>query len=236
MIDAAFDYPSQRSGLQPPAEPMLLDTCVIQNLKTLGDVGEDGQLTDEGERFLLSRFGPTLTEELAALDAMVEVFQRNGAPWVVSESSLIEFERANGAKGHNLRQWWHEWADYFASDLDAGWYPEIDPDGLIIQRGPEVADGQLTLEIAPPLWPLSADCVPAFSPFGDTGDRALVRDAMRAGISTILTTDLKSFWRHRGALYPLGIEIWRPTDLWMTLCHEQAVEVARWRSALNAAR
>jgi hypothetical protein len=57
---------------------------------------------------------------------------------------------------------------------------------------------------------------------------------MRAGIPAILTTDLKSFWRHRSALYSLGIEIWRPTDLCTTLCHEQAVEVARWRSALPA--
>jgi hypothetical protein len=215
---------------------MLLDTCVIQNLRSLGDVGEDGHLNDEGVGLLLSRFGATLTEELAALDAMLHVFERNGAPWVVSESSLIEFERVNGAKGHKLRGWWHEWAGYFNGCLDADWYPEIDPDGLIIQRGPEVADGQLALEIAPPLWPLSADCVPAFGPFADGGDRALIRDAMRAGISTILTTDLKSFWRHRRTLYPLGIEIWRPTDLWMTLCHEQAVEVARWRSAIKPAR
>jgi hypothetical protein len=73
-----FDYPSQRSGLQSPAEPMLLDTCVIQNLMAIGDVGEDGHLTDEGERLLLSRFGPTLTEELVVLDAMLEVFARNG--------------------------------------------------------------------------------------------------------------------------------------------------------------
>lgn len=215
---------------------MLLDTCVIQNLKTIGDVGEDGHLTDEGERILISRFGPTFTDELVALDGMLEVFERNGAPWVISESSLIEFEKVNGAKGHDLRQWWHEWARYFNGCLDEDWYPEIDPDGLIIQRGPQVADGQLALEVAPPLWPLSADCVPTFQPLDDAGDRALVRDAMRAGISTILTTDLKSFWRNRSALYPLGIEVWRPTDLWLTLCHEQAVEVARWRAAAQAAR
>lgn len=232
VTEPPFDYPSQRSGLHGLAGPMLLDTCVIQNLMSLGEVGEDGRMTGEGERLLLARFGPELTGELAALDATLEVFQRNGAPWVVSESSLVEFERINGTKGHRLRQWWHEWARYFNGCLDADWYPEIDPVGLLVQRGPEIADGQLALEIAPPLWPLSAECVPAFGPFRDAGDRALIRDAMRAGISAILTTDLKSFWRHRGALYPLGIEIWRPTDLWMTLCHEQAAEVARWRSAL----
>lgn len=214
---------------------MLLDTCVIQNLQSLGEYGEDGRLTDEGEARLLKRVGAVLTDELVALDLLVERFHRNGAPWVVSESSLIEFERVNGAKGYKLLTWWYEWADYFNACLEADWYPEIDPTGLTIGRGPEVADGQLALEIAPPQWPLSSDCIPPFGPFRDAGDRALIRDAARSGICTILTTDLKSLWVHRRALYPFGIEIWRPTDLWGAVCHERAFEVAGRRSMLRSA-
>jgi hypothetical protein len=165
---------------------------------------------------------------------MAVAYQRNGSPWVVSESSLIEFEKVNGSKGRKLRRWWFEWADYFQGCLDADWYPEVDPEGLIVPRGPEVAKGQLALAIAPALWPLSPECVPVFGPFRDTGDRALIRDARRAGIPMILTTDLTSLWTYRRALYPLGIEIWRPTDLWRTVANDHAVEVARWRSMLPA--
>jgi hypothetical protein len=36
-----------------------------------------------------------------------------------------------------------------------------------------------------------------------------VRDALRAGIPAILTTDIRSFWARRHALYGYGIEVWR---------------------------
>jgi hypothetical protein len=235
VIATDFDYPSQRAGLRVPDGPMLLDTCVIQNLMALGEYGEDGRLSIDGELLLLARFGDRYTDELVALDALVGVFQRNGPPWVVSESSLIELDRVNGTKGQRLREWWFEWADYFQGCLDADWYPELDSHGLVVPGGPEVAEGQLALAIAPSLWPLSAECVPAFGPFRDAGDRALIRDARRAGIPTILTTDLKSFWTNRRVLYPFGIEIWRPTDLWRTAARAHALEVARWRSMLPAA-
>jgi hypothetical protein len=227
-----FDYPSQKAGLRVPEGPTLLDTCVIQNLMALGKHGEDGRLTAEGERVLLARFGAPYTDELVALDCLVETYQRNGPPWVVSESSLIEFQKTNGAKSRELRQWWFEWADYFQGCLDADWYPDIDPHGLVIAGGPEVADGQLALSIVPALSP---DCVPSFGPFRDAGDRALIRDAMRAGIPTILTTDLKSFWANRRVLYPFGIGIWRPTDLWRTIARDHSLEVARWRAMLPTA-
>ena len=55
---------------------------------------------------------------------MVEVFQRNGAPWVVSESSLVEFERVNGSKGHRLRQWWHR------GDPQNGWDTDQFPNSV----------------------------------------------------------------------------------------------------------
>jgi hypothetical protein len=235
MSGSDLHYPSQKAGLRVPDGPTLLDTCVIQNLIALGKHGEDGRLSAEGERLLVARFGESYVDELVALDLLVGAYERNGPPWVVSESSLIEFDKVDGAKGRELRQWWFEWAGYFQGCLDADWYPEVYPDGLIVARGPEVAEGQLALPVAAPLSPVSAPCVPAFAPFRDAGDRALIRDAWRSGIPTILTTDLKSFWANRRALYPFGIEIWRPSDLWRTVAYEHAVEVTRWRSMLPAA-
>jgi hypothetical protein len=201
---------------------MLLDTCVLQHLKSVMDTLDGEYLTDEDEEALLRRFPPPLGSELVALGDLVAVFHRNGPPWVVSEASLVEFERLNNDKGAQLRQWWREWAEYFGNDLDAGWYPEIDPDALLVRPLPIQIEGQQALPIEPPRPLLSADCVPEFGPFEDAGDRVVIRSALGAGIPTILTTDLKSFWRHRRCLYPLGSEVWRPTDVVKTLQRQAA--------------
>jgi hypothetical protein len=37
------------------------------------------------------------------------------------------------------------------------------------------------------------------------------------GVPAILTTDLKSFWRHRQWLFGRGVEVWRPSHLSWTL-------------------
>jgi hypothetical protein len=221
-LSAAFDYPSQRSGLQFPVEPMLLDTSLLQHLKTVMDAMDEEYLTNAAADLLLLRHPEPLGPELVALGELVTVLRRNGPSWVVSEASLIEFERLNNAKGAQFRQWWYEWADYFNGCLDGGWYPDIDPKPLIVRPLVTVADGQLSFSIEPARWSLSPECVPTFGPFRDAGDRALIRQALRAGLPTILTTDLRSFWRYRRALYPLGIEIWRPTDLWQTFQHRAA--------------
>jgi hypothetical protein len=126
------------------------------------------------------------------------------------------------ALGSGLREWWQQWADYFDGLYSEGWYPHVDAARLLIRNAPEVAVDQLSLPVEPARWPLDVECIPPFEPFRDAGDRALIRTAVRAGVPTILTTDLNSFWRYRRALYPLGIEIWRPTDLWKTLLRDAA--------------
>jgi hypothetical protein len=204
---------------------MLLDTCLLQHLKVVMDMvyEYDEFLTDETADRLLAQYPEPLGPELVALgDLMAQLGHTDPPPWVVAEASLIEFERLNSAKGAQLRAWWREWADYFSGCHRDGWYPHVDAERLLIRTPPTVADDQLSLEIGPAPWPISAECFPKFGPFPDAGDRALIRAALRAGVPTILTTDLNSFWRHRRALYPLGIEVWRPTDLWKTLLREAA--------------
>jgi hypothetical protein len=235
VIDATFDYPSQRSGLQFPAEPMLLDTCLLQHLKFAMDTAQGEWITEEAVDEILTRYPGALGTELIALGNVATVLERNGPPWVVSEISLVEFDCTPGPKGDSLRRWWLEWADYADACRVGGWYAALDMASLLLQRAPVVAEGQQSLPVEAAHWPLTPECVPTLGPFLNAGDRALIRVAQRAGIPTILTTDLKSFWRHRRALYPLGIEVWRPSDLWMTLCQEQAVEVTRWRSLARRA-
>ncbi len=204
---------------------MLLDTCLLQHLKVVMDMvyAESESMTEEIAGRLLATYRAPLGPELVALgDLMAVLGHTDPPPWVVAEVSLIEFERLNGAKGSQLRGWWQEWADYFKGCYADGWYPHVDAERLLIRTAPVVADEQLSLAIEPVRWPLAAECIPPFGPFPDAGDRALIRTALRAAVPTILTTDLNTFWRHRRVLYPLGIEVWRPTDLWQTLLRDAA--------------
>jgi hypothetical protein len=127
VIDAAFDYPSQRSGLHHPAEPMLLDTCVLQHLKSVMDSLDGEYLTDEGEEDILRRYPSPLGSELVALGDLAAIFERNGPPWVVSEASLVEFERLDGEKGAQLRQWWWSGLTTWATTLTPGGFPTSTP-------------------------------------------------------------------------------------------------------------
>jgi hypothetical protein len=194
--------------------PMLLDTSALQHLRYVTDLlEEDTFISDEEADELRRRHGDALGDELIALADLMTVLSRNGPEWLVSETSLIEFARASGAEGRSLLQWWGEWADYMASCEEADWYPEIAISALALPRGPEVSEDQLALPIQPAGAPLSPESVPPLGPFRDPGDRALIRDAIRAGVPTILTTDIRSFWRHGSFLRPLGIAVMRPTDV-----------------------
>ncbi len=102
---------------------------------------------------------------------------------------------------------------------DAYWseppFPDIEHEALMWSRTPVHPD-QIALFEVPPMMPQASAPSEPFSAFPDAGDRALVRDAARAGIRAILTTDIRSFWGKRRALYGYGIEVWRPSDVWRT--------------------
>lgn len=90
---------------------MLLDTCLLQHLKYVMEATDYEHMSDEEEARLLQKHGVTLGPELVALSDLVFFLgETDPPPWVVSEASLIEFERVGGAKGSQLRAWWHEWA------------------------------------------------------------------------------------------------------------------------------
>lgn len=75
-----------------PLEPMLLDTCVVQNLEwVLKQQLETTPWTQAHETRLRTRYGP-LADELLALWKLVEMYERdsNFPPWIVSGRSLAE--------------------------------------------------------------------------------------------------------------------------------------------------
>ena len=208
------DYPSQIGRMIGPPEPMLLDTCLIQNIEWVWDrleTPEGGQWTDEQVTLLEKRFGRDFANELLSLGYLVDYFQyAGGFPWLVSRSSEAEI-RANGRPvAKKVLRGWTRLADA-ADDWTPSSFRGVAP-GVLRPVGevlinPLILRGLGVSSIAE----IVADGGPLHF-LRDTGDRALARDALLASVPAILTSDLRSFWSHRQFLYGLGLEVWRPSD------------------------
>jgi hypothetical protein len=160
---------------------------------------DNGDWEVDGPSEIVARYGERKGSELVALGNAAQLLRYNGPPWLVSRTSLLEFERARPDVGHGLLSWWAEWADYV--EASAANYPDIDLELLLDSPSVSHPDQTQLPFIAPVSSPLDE---PAFPPFKDRGDCALIRDALRARVPAILTLDLRSIWRHRGALLALG--------------------------------
>ena len=194
-------------------EPMLLDTCLVQRLKEVMDmICEDWRWRDGAPERLMQQYGDSYGRELVALGEIVQLTHYSGPPWIVSRTSLLEFLNARPDQRQPLLNWWSEWASYW--EASAPGYPEFDAHALF-DAGSQVSPDQLSLQLeVPRLSPIER---PTFPPFKDRGDCALIRDALRSGVPSILTVDLRSFWRFRSHLEPLGIRVNRPSDVWASV-------------------
>lgn len=217
------DYPSL---IEPPHFPpmrLLLDSCVVQHFVW---ARERAPATDDelGWRRVRAVRGPAMTLELQALAGLldgVEVAIRDFdeleySPFAVSRTSWCELAQAPRHRRDALLAEWRLWrtrtwdiADSFDEERapsphfsslpeEMGWHPD-----------------QLSL---PGIHDPVRDACP-LGPFVDSGDVALIREALLLGAEGILTTDLK-FWRHRRWLFKQGIEVWRPSDLCWAAVHE----------------
>jgi hypothetical protein len=212
-------YPSQCMPPHLPPEPMLLDTCTIQHLEWARRSLPKGSLSPaEALGHLRLRFGVALTEELAAL-VDLERMAEDDLPFCVSFSSREELARAPAWRRGALLAEWDAWeAHARAFDPDAHWpvktllgehtpahVATVHPDQLpLFEPANEMKSSRRLRDRAKPT---------TLGPFTDRGDCALISDADRSGVPVILTTDLRTFWRHREWLYRRGIEVWRPTDV-----------------------
>jgi hypothetical protein len=210
-----FDYPSQAAGVGfgPPA-PMLLDTCVVQHVASVFTL-TDESWTEEAVQQVRQRYPQALAVEILALGDLVFLNgdRGDGPLWAASSTARAELARVGGLKGARLQRWWQDLADYWEGVAE-GW-----PDCPQVRFDDErcVSPHQLALKFVPPVHQFPAPYAPAFGPFADAGDRALIREAIRGGFPAILTTDIRSFWRFRSWLYPHGLEVWRPSDAWQAM-------------------
>jgi hypothetical protein len=226
-----IEYPSQRVGAAGPPEPMLLDTCVIQNLDWVHQRSIEIEAHNSDEPFwsetryrdLQDRYGEDLAGDLLDLGRLVQHFEdAGGFPWLVSASARGEFERVVSDRQVSLLDGWRhlrglqeEWhVDAYAgvtpSVLDPSEPARINP---LILRGLGVS---CVDEIDDPAGPLRF--------LRDAGDRALVRDALVSGTPAILTTDVRSFWARRIELYEFGVEVWRPSHVLAAYRRKWALE------------
>jgi hypothetical protein len=236
MVDVPFASPDLPEG---PPEPMLLDTCVIQNLEWVSGLEESG--VDRSESLfaeMRARFGTALAEELVALDYLVDRLQwRGGFPWLVSAATEREFERIAASKGDRLRAGWRRFADTqeeWGTDSYGPVAPGVLRSDCLVRPNPLILRGlgvATVDEIVADDGPLRA--------FRDRGDRELIRDALLSGVPAILTTDLRSLWSKRGALGDYGLEVWRPSDTlraYIPVWNAEDEEFARRRAAAAASK
>jgi len=216
------DYPSLRVPPHMAPSHLLLDTCVVQNL-LWARTRAPALLEDAAWGPVVERFGSGLGIELRALTGLLAGVEAELdvedvlCPFVVTRASWHELLRSPKHRRDALVAEWRCWrarAQHF------------DPDTL--EAAP---DPRFTLMPETLRWPGAGQTrlpgiddgfthAAAFGPFRDEGDRLLIREALSLGVSAILTTDLKTFWRHRGWLYARGVEVWRPSDLCWALLND----------------
>lgn len=210
MAKSELDYPSQQGrGFFVP-EPMLLDTCLVQHLAYVADFGDEWH--QRGVSDVIDHCSPRLASELVALGDIFSLFtdRGDGPAWAVGRTSRAELLGSPRTSTGPPSQWWWDMAYYWEA-LASEW-PDYESIARIGFGTPSpVSQHQLSFDLNDPV--PSTPTAPEFGPFRDAGDRALILEAMRHGFPAILTTDLRSLWRFRRWLYPLGVEIWRPTDL-----------------------
>ena len=106
-----------------PTFPRLifLDTNIVQNLQTFGELIFDNYL-EPAMTTKLSARGPRITEDAYALGEIISLGQRAGWPIAISSGTLGELEATTRpGKRAALVVWGRELAYYFASNCDESW-------------------------------------------------------------------------------------------------------------------
>ena len=198
-----------------PPEPQLLDTCVLQNLDWVDRQLKAKQhvVWDEAAIHELSAvYGVDMANDLVDLGIIYKQFEYLGSyPWLVCNVNSFEASLSRGDKGSGLR----DIVGFFGGHQD----------DLMNDAFPGVALGLLGESRSARISPLilkglgvksveqifSTDGPLSFLP--DDGDRRIAGCALIANIPVILTTDRKTFWKHRNVLKDLGVEVIRPSEL-----------------------
>ncbi len=176
-------------------------------------VGLAGRRSDDAALLELStQYGVEMAKDLIDLGFMYKRFEYlGGYPWLVCEANLTEALFAGGDKGLRLQEIF-KFFDGHQEDLSNDAFPGVSLGLLgesratrispLLLRGMGVRSvEQIFLSDGP------------LSFLRDEGDRRVAGCALLANIPVIVTTDRKTFWKHRNALTDFGVEVVRPSEL-----------------------
>jgi hypothetical protein len=168
---------------------VFLDTCVVNRLVDFGEYYFDGYLGDEPEAEYVRR--PIEDrQDIDALHAIVQVFQRASMPLYVTPTTLDEVKQAN-----------RSFLDSYAWELFHHWWDWGDPEvrrRLMDSNFEERVQKQYDL----------LKC------FRGTKDRRLIAEAIVLGCDVFLTVDRRSICKKRARADTLPLRILRPVELW----------------------
>lgn len=193
--------------------PVLLDTCVVQHLTWVYERQQepDGWSDDHFLQFR-HRYGQ-LADEIRSLWDLVEIYEHDFAmapPWLVSAASRVELERISDSRRAQVLATW-DWYRQNSDDWAPGSFATIAP-GLL-ESEPLAPNPLLLKALKAERFDALLDDGGPLASFPDRGDRRLVREAIFAGVQTLLTTDFRTMWRHRREAAELGLVILRPSEL-----------------------
>lgn len=198
------DTPDAGARRRPgPPRLIFLDTNVVQNLASFGELIDDKHLSPES-REKLNRLGPRVADDIHALAELMDLGRRRGLPMIISSRTCHELAATpNSAKRTRLEFYGAEWLQYSSGLLETLVdEPEaqrpVDTDVLTARQRRYMAE-------------LLAVLV-------DEGDRQLMIDALLLRCDVFLTMDYKSIWRVRDDVKRFGIRILRPVELLDEFC------------------
>lgn len=202
------------SALRPP-EPQLLDTCVLQNLGWVDRQLEekpDVVWDDAALLELSAKYGVDMANDLVDLGILYKQFEWfGGYPWLVCEVNSIEAAFVGGDRGLRLKDTIRFFGGH-QEELCNATFPGV-PLGLL-SEGTSARISPLMLKglgVKSVEQVFSSDGPLSF--LRDDGDRRVAGYALLANIPAILTTDRKTFWKHRNVLRTFGVEVMRPSQL-----------------------
>ena len=177
---------------------IFLDTNIVQNLQSFGEVIYDNYLAPETE-LKLEKLGPRTTEDIYALWDFMALGRRNGWPIAVSQRTLEELEATPRPGKHSeLSMWGNELAYYFRSNA-----------GEILNK----VERSSSIELAHITSLNSSSLNEVLRVLPQEADRRLIVDALKYGCDVFLTMDYKTVWRYRDEVGQLEIQVMRPSEL-----------------------
>ena len=179
-------------------QSIFLDTNVVQNLLSFGDViYENAALAESDNR--LSGKGPRIRADVLALAELMALGRRGGLPIVISSNVCDELaDTPSLAKRERLVFWGTELAFYSFGQL------EVLAEGSKVPRPVDISGISERQR-----------CFMAklMSSLKDEGDRQLMIDALVLRCEVFLTMEYKTIWRVRDDIKRFGIRILRPVEL-----------------------